>query len=115
MGICLPILLDKVHSLHLLLALSSSSNSNTSLGLDGADGDLNEDSIGITGLGCPESLPPSRVFAITASASSSLNSNITRSQGMSVCAAGNASALLFAATILPLNVVWNSHEHALKL
>ena len=142
-----------------------------SLGLEGADGDLNEDSIGVTGLGCPagndvdgnaftfssvllsakrtfcfllgvsspprllpptslfiayregssgagigigsgnnassfsQPLPPSGAFAIAASASSFLNFNITRSRGMSVCAAGNASALLSAAMILPPKLV----------
>ena len=42
-----------------------------------------------------------RAFAMTASASSSLNFNITRSRGISACATGKASALPFAATILP--------------
>ena len=35
------------------IGLCSSSTSKASLGLEGAGGDLSEDSIGVTGLGCP--------------------------------------------------------------
>ena len=49
----LTFLLDSSDGLRFFIGLSSSSNSNASLGLDGAGGDLNEDRIGVIGLGCP--------------------------------------------------------------
>ena len=49
----LAFLLESSDGLSFFIGLFSSSNSKASLGLDGADGDLNEDSIGETGLGCP--------------------------------------------------------------
>ena len=60
---------------------------------------------GRSGCSRSEPLPPSRAFAMTTSASSlsqsSLNFNVTRSRGMSVCPTGRASALLLAAIFLP--------------
>ena len=46
-------LLESPDGLSFFIGLSPKSNSNASLGLEGADGDLNEDSIGVTGLGSP--------------------------------------------------------------
>ena len=153
----LAFLLESSDGLSFFIGLSSSSNSNASVGLDGADDDLNEDSKGVIGLGCPAGNDVggnaftfssvcssvkrtfcfllisisfhcfnrgfqrgwnlhwleivvllslnhfllSSALAMTASASSSLNCTITCSRGMSVCAAGNASALLLVAMILP--------------
>ena len=45
--------LESSDGLSFFIWLSSSSNPNASLGLEGVDGDLKEDSIGVTGLGCP--------------------------------------------------------------
>ena len=46
-------LLESSDGLHFFVGLCSSGNSKASLGLDGADDDLNEDKIGVIGLGCP--------------------------------------------------------------